>query len=141
MKKTKFFKRGFTLVETVVAAAIFAFFIGSVVAAMMADARSGSLNQRRLQASNLAREGIEWVTKNRDTDWLKGNGFKVTSTGLSASLDLNNKTYTRTITIADQSLLGGTNNAKLVTVTVSWPEDSGTKEVKATKILTDWKAI
>lgn len=63
-------RKAFTLVEVIVATAIFAFFIGSVIAAIMANAHNGPVNQRRLQAANLAREGVQLVTQIRDTAWM-----------------------------------------------------------------------
>lgn len=120
-----------TLVEVVVATAIFAFFLGSVISAVIADAHNGPVNLRRLQAANLAREGIQMVTQGRDTEWIKGNPFRVTTAGMDGSITL----FTRLVKIDDITY------GKKVTVTVSWTEGGETKNIKMIKVLTDWKAI
>lgn len=76
-------RKAFTLIEVIVATAVFAFFLGSVIAAMIANAHNGPVNQRRLQAANLAREGTQLVTQIRDTAWMQG----VNWASLGASID------------------------------------------------------
>jgi len=125
----------------IVATAVFAFFLGSVIAAVLADAHSGPVNKRRLQAANLAREGMTLVTQIRDTAWLRGGVFTVNPSSIPTSVTLDSRQYTRTITTSPQSILGGANNANLVTVDVSWAEGGEDKHIVIRKILTDWKAI
>lgn len=157
MKQFFYNRKAFTLVEVVVATGVFAFFLGSVIAALMANAHNGPVNQRRLQAANLAREGIQLVTQIRDTAWIRGGSWiDLNDCGFSISGDLqlepnpiickanwhlvangqsillDTTTFIRKINISNI----GTDK-KLVTVIVEWSEGNITMK----KIITDWKAI
>ena len=58
MKKQK---QGFALIETLVSLTIFAFFAASVFSLVSVNIRGGVINKHRLQAGDLAREGIVQV--------------------------------------------------------------------------------
>lgn len=171
-------RKGFSLIEVVVATALLAFFLGSVIAAMIADAHNGPIKQRGLQAANLAREGIQLVSQVRDTAWLHGATWATMSqnddcyglafgdrqlvnntpstnscnfphwhlvSGDQLPIPLNGINYTRKITITDQIFFASpiitTNNAKVITVTVSWMEGGQPQSVILKRLITNWKDI
>src|SRR3989344_8702093 len=69
----KFIKRGFTLIEAIVAIAVISVgFIGSLSLLRYASSQASSLKDQVI-AINLAAEGIEIVRNIRDSNWLKGN--------------------------------------------------------------------
>lgn len=63
------FKKSFGLLEVVIAVGIFAAFAGSMITVISLSSKNMVVNKHRLQAANLAREGIELVTEIRDTAW------------------------------------------------------------------------
>jgi Tfp pilus assembly protein PilV len=65
--------KGMTLAEVIIALGIFTLFVGAVLTAILADAQNGPINKHRLQAANLAREGIQQVSQIRDMAWIKGH--------------------------------------------------------------------
>jgi|GEM_PF-2250945 len=163
-------RRGITLIEVVVAAAVFAFFIGSVMAAVIADAHNGPINERRLQAASLAREGIELATQIRDTMWITGQTTwsppptdqVARCYGLNAGTNKKLVKKTGPVNICNFSHWSLENNGpesinvftreitvddlsstdkKLITVTVWWLEGGERTEIVLKKIITNWKAI
>lgn len=159
-------KKGLTLIEVVVATGILALFLGSVIAAVIADAHNGPVNERGLIAANLAREGAQLVTQIRDTaiyqgvDWgkLENNNTQITCWGLNAGdkqLIKDNPGDNRCnyehwrLTSGQEPLIFGIftrkiniakidNATKLIIVDVSWNEGGVPKTVTVKKIITDW---
>lgn len=66
--------RGETIIEVLVATLIFAIVVVSTFVAISHAFSSSSNIHHRLQALNMAREGIEAVRNIRDTNWLKYSG-------------------------------------------------------------------
>ena len=60
----------FSLIEVVVSVGIFLLLIGALVALGLVNSRNLVISKHRLQAVNLAREGVEKITEVRDTAWL-----------------------------------------------------------------------
>ncbi len=69
------FSHSFGLLEVIIAVAIFTLFAGSIVSVISLSSKNMVVNKHRLQAANLAREGIELVTEIRDTAWFKGDDW------------------------------------------------------------------
>ena len=150
----------FTLIEVLIAAAIFVIFAGSIIALFSLNSKNVVVNKHRLEATNLAREGIELVTQIKQTagarpgqDWETGcwkinNGDKFLSMG-AAGTDCENTwrlengpndtialpdtiPYTRVINISDES------GAKKITVTVSWNDYGIERTATEVTYLTKW---
>ncbi len=64
-------KKGFTLVELIISLGVFSAGIMSAFTLALAGLNTSKDNHARLQAVNLAREGIELVRNERDSNWLK----------------------------------------------------------------------
>lgn len=72
-KKTKYFinnKGGFTILETMVAIAIFSIGLVGISSLFLQTMQAESLNAGYLKASMLAQEGVELVRNVRDENWL-----------------------------------------------------------------------
>ncbi len=76
------FKKGFTIIEALVAVFILTVGITGCVVLANQVLSASELSKNRLIAANLAQEGIEVVRNIRDTNWLVGQDW---DTGLSAS--------------------------------------------------------
>ena len=64
-------KKGFTLVELIISLGVFSAGIMSAFTLALAGLNTSKDNYARLQAANLAREGLELVRNERDSNWLK----------------------------------------------------------------------
>ena len=64
-------KQGFTLVELIIALGVFSAGIMAAFTLALAGLNISKDNYARIQAANLAREGIELVRNQRDSNWLK----------------------------------------------------------------------
>jgi len=63
-------KKGFGLLEVVIAAGIISIFAGGVVLLSVASLRSSVINKHRTQAAALAQEAIEGIRVIRDSAWI-----------------------------------------------------------------------
>lgn len=155
------FRTGFTLIEVLIAAAIFVIFAGSIIALFSLNSKNVVVNKHRLEATNLAREGIELVTQIKQTasargqDWtggcwkidvgtkilVKDNSNPVCDPNTWRLIDGANDSialpdtipYTRVINIGDES------GAKKITVTVSWSDYGIDREATEVTYLTKWQ--
>ncbi len=147
-------KKGFGLLETVLAAGILTLVLAGVVSLGRISLRAATVNQTRTQAFQIAQEGLEGVRAIRDTNVLdadratewkesldlnsSGHGVDYDTTLKKWVIKLNSPTFhnnffTRKVdfdnTIVDEIK---------ATVTVSWLE-SGQKSVILETILTNWR--
>ncbi|OGY84440.1 MAG: hypothetical protein A3F54_00685 [Candidatus Kerfeldbacteria bacterium RIFCSPHIGHO2_12_FULL_48_17] len=81
-------QKGITLLETTIAVAIILTGVIAVITLLISTRRAGNISEQELVATNLAREGIEIVRQQRDSNWLaisSGAGAGVTEwdTGLT----------------------------------------------------------
>ena len=74
IKKFRRIKRGFTLVETLVAISIFTVSILALMAVLSQGIADTSYAKQKIIAGYLAQEGIEYVRNMRDTKVLYGSG-------------------------------------------------------------------
>ncbi len=81
-------KKGFTLIEVLIALGVFSVAIMAGFALAMSNLRIARENYDRVLAANLAREGIELVRSIRDSNWLKIDANEIdTDTGYIYSWD------------------------------------------------------
>ncbi len=69
------YKKGFGIIEVLIASVVIVLIIGAVTSAGMSSLRSSTRLQRRGQAAYLAQEGLEAVRQIRDTNWVDGNNL------------------------------------------------------------------
>ena len=65
--------KGFTLIELIIALAVFSVGIMAAFTLALAGLNSSKDNYARIHAVNLAREGLEMIRNERDSNWLKIN--------------------------------------------------------------------
>jgi prepilin-type N-terminal cleavage/methylation domain-containing protein len=63
--------RGFTLLEGIIAIGVISVGLAGALSLALSNLSSAQGNERRIVAANLAREGIEFVRNQRDSNWLK----------------------------------------------------------------------
>ena len=75
--------RGFTLLESMVAIAIFSIGISTAVFVIVQSINVGTRTKNRIIAANLTQEGIEVVRNIRDRNWLAGRPWTDGISGLT----------------------------------------------------------
>lgn len=142
-------KKGFSLVEVVVALSVAVFFFLAIYELILFANRATLFGIHRVEAMQVAKEGMEAVRTIRDAGWtdnistldgvyylqLSGDHWILTTTAQPAINDL----YTRTVTITavnrdgndDIVSVAGTAdpNTKQVAVNVSWNERDSAKNM------------
>jgi prepilin-type N-terminal cleavage/methylation domain-containing protein len=127
-------RKGFSLVEVLLAITVFSLIVSSLAGALLYGQDSAVKSHNKARAVFLVEEGLEAVRNIRDgsfatlTNGTFGLGIasnKWTLTGSSDTVDI----YTRTINVATVDA-----NTKRVTVTVSWPGSY----VDSVSDLTNW---
>lgn len=167
MKKYYSYSSAFGLLETVIAIGILALFITSIIALTTISSKNVITSKHRLQAANLAREGLEAVTQIRDTAKLKGiswsditadadgtkcfaiNGSVTQVQQLTTPCEGNSIRMAPGLqTITDQG--GNVNYERTITVNVLssdllklnshvvWKENGSNKDVSLTTYLANW---
>jgi prepilin-type N-terminal cleavage/methylation domain-containing protein len=77
-------KKGFSLIEVVIAMAVIVLVVFSATGILMSVIKSNNTNINTLVAYGLAQEGVEAVRNIRDSDWLLGASFSGTVGKLSS---------------------------------------------------------
>ena len=135
--------RGFTLIETMVALAIFSVSIVSLIAMTSQGVANVSLAKNKLIASYLAQEGIEVVRNNRDSfgfdslnpDPLSGDLFYSTDNGYNNISDGSITPFKRKVTVN----VVGKDEVK-VSSEVKWVQGQGLgKSVTYSENLFNWQ--
>lgn len=132
---------GFSAVEALLAATVFAFLVSGIIGAIIYGRASTADAGTHNRAAHLAEEGIE-ATRNianasysnlvNGTYGLAQSGGVWTLSGTSDSSDI----YTRQVTIAD----AGTDR-KMITSIVSWTQPGGsTSSITLTSRISNWEA-
>ncbi|MEW5805600.1 MAG: prepilin-type N-terminal cleavage/methylation domain-containing protein [Patescibacteria group bacterium] len=80
-------KKGFTLIELMIAATLIMMVFGSIFALVNYGIYALSYIRNNLTASFLAQEGVELVIKKRTENWLKGQRFNYQLTNGSYQVD------------------------------------------------------
>jgi prepilin-type N-terminal cleavage/methylation domain-containing protein len=140
-KKNKKNNKGFSLLELVLAIAIFSLSSVALVTLIIDAGVSTRLSQERSEALFYAKEGMDAVRAIRDSAWASttvgthGLSTDNSSWVFAGDSDLINDKYTRTVEIEDVSV-----TTKNVTVNIVWsltPARPAT--VTLTTILTNWR--
>ena len=121
-------KKGFTMMEVIVAIFILEIVAVSGYALIQRVAVGASSNQNKLTASYLVQEKFELIRNIRDTNWLQANNWASGIIGGVEEID----NFTRTTTI------GGDNDLLEIEVIVSWRDLGKTYNVKAVNHLYNW---
>lgn len=131
-------RRGFTLIETLVAISIFSISILAMMAVLADGISDTNYAKTKITASYLAQEGIEYVRNMRDnhvlytdTTGLTWNTFKNTSKTYPST----NPNFIRTIT---QTTISDEPEEVRINSTVSWTQGSGNYSVVFSESLFDW---
>jgi len=153
-------KKGFTLIETLVALAIFASSVAVLVSMTASGVTNTNFAKNKITASYLAQEGIEMVRNIRDTAVITNptNGWSsfsntivnsacgtascdieptslVVSTDPSPTIKTDFPGFIRSITVESKSP-----NEVKVTSKVTWKQGGQPKEVSMTENLFNWTA-
>lgn len=141
--KTNKAKRGFTLLETLVAVAIFTIAILALLAVLSNGIASTNYAKRKITATYLAQEGVEYVRNQRD-------GFIITN---SDDPQVGWDDFVTWVTpfvypITDTAVFPGFNRTVLaefpssdevkISVTVSWTQGFGNQSVTFSENLFNW---
>jgi len=135
------FQKGQSLIEVILAVALFVIIVSSIVMAVLGSFSSTRLAEEETQASLLAYEGIEGTKSIRNQSYanLTNGDHGLSKTGntwsFSGSSDVNGK-YTRTVNVSD----GSDSETKKIISTVSWSfTPTRNNNVVYTAYLTDWQ--
>jgi prepilin-type N-terminal cleavage/methylation domain-containing protein len=138
------FKRGFSLLELVLAVAVFSLSSFAIATLMIDSSISTKLSSERNEALSYAKEGIEATRSIRNNSWASLTpgtyGLVSDDSGWSfvESFDLIDDKYRRVIEIAD--IIQDSISARSVRVSVSWDlTPSRTASTTLNTILTNWK--
>ena len=74
---SKFYERGFTIVESLVAIAVFTVGISAAIFVIQQSFTVGSRVKNKIIAAHLAQEGIEVIRNIRDRNWMQGKVYNV----------------------------------------------------------------
>jgi len=141
-------KKGFTLVETMVAITILTLAISGAFMTANSAIVAAEVARDQLTASYMAQEGIEYVRLMRDNDYLaayKSNTATASSVGWNnflSSLPITDSSpftsFTRTIQATPATATLPNTDEKII-LTVSWNFHNATYSVTITDHLTPWQ--
>ncbi|OGD65621.1 hypothetical protein A3F08_01095 [Candidatus Berkelbacteria bacterium RIFCSPHIGHO2_12_FULL_36_9] len=146
--------RGFGLLEVVVASGILMIVIGSSVTLSRMAIKNSVISLERVQAYNLAQEGMEKMRQIRDSNWIDNNSSTQWNDQLVSkdeTIVLDNKNFQRVITISDvsdselssylesQGITQVSDSIKKISVRVSWQEYDLDWNVEIISYLSDWR--
>lgn len=138
-------QKGQTLVEAVVVIGVVVLLVTGLVAGTTAALRSAQSGRTRTQAVSLAQEGIEIVRGVRDNNWTTFQAYTGSyCLGSNHVLTPSGGTCTPNITTAQGVLARSVSfdwqdPKMVVTVTVSYTEGEGSKDVTLVTYFTQWK--
>ena len=142
-------KKAFTLVETLIALAVFTIAVTAVMAVLASGISSTDFAKKKMTATYLAQEGIEYVRNMRDNYTLDisttggWTNFKIKSTTITMKKPTDTS-FTRIIKVnpndSSNSLLNNGQEVK-VTSTVSWNQGSGQHSVSFSEDLFNWTNV
>ena len=125
LKKTN--EDGMSLVEIMLAVAIFVIGVVSVAHLFVGSQISLAYTLDKSQAILLAKQGVEEQRYNRDI----GDVFTEETNN---PISLNEKEFSRTVSVSEVE------GVATITSTVNWNTTSGEEEVYLVEIITDWKS-
>ncbi len=138
-------QKGQTLVEAVVVIGVVVLLVTGLIAGTTAALRSAQSGRTRTQAISLAQEGMEIVRGVRDSNWTTFQAYAglycvgsdhALALGVGScnpNIETSEATFTRSVTFNWQD------PKMVVTVSVSYTEGEGQKDVTLTTYFTQWK--
>ncbi|NCU31516.1 MAG: hypothetical protein EOM23_00955, partial [Candidatus Moranbacteria bacterium] len=132
-------KKGFSLVEAIIATAIFSLFVASIMTSIFSSNAILFFSGEKSRATFLAQEGLEAVKNIRDKNFetlLDGTyGLYVVDGEWVLNTDPDeNDIFTRSITLSSLE-----SNTKKIQSTVRWIQNYEEKEVSLESYLTNWR--
>lgn len=148
LNKTTNSNFGQSLFEVVLAVAVIALIVISIVAASTSSIRNASFARNKALATRFAQEAVEWLRGQRDANWVI---FQQNATSSSTyCLDflawgnVGNCGTTEQIPgtiLARQVVFSGVLPASVsAAVNVSWSDSQGSHQVTTSTIFTDWRS-
>jgi Tfp pilus assembly protein PilV len=133
-------QNGFSVVEVLLAATVFAMLTTAVIGALVYGRSSTAGSGDRTRANLIADEGIEAVRSIRDANYanLTDGTYGAVQSGNTWTLSGTNDTsdiFTRSITVASNG-----SNRKTITSNVTWTGAQGSGQVSVISELTNWRA-
>lgn len=160
-------KSAFTLIETLIAITLMTVVITAVTGLILTTILANERNQRTLQATALAQEGLELMRYMRDSNWLQNytwndgrdlwggdfapkaaprviyvqaGGINGASIGGSGEITLGALVFERAITLEAVMADGAAvPDEEKATATVTWQERGQERSVELSTYLTNWK--
>jgi len=117
---------GFTLIEVVIAMAIFSIGILAVGKMMYMAVRTNSTGNEVTEAAMLAQSTLETLKNTTDVSTLPKNGEQPSESSLDQNGDPGG-IYTRTLDFTDPN---GNDDSRLIKITIVWSRLSGTKTIE-----------
>ena len=117
---------GFTIIEVVIAMAIFAIGILAVGKMMYMAVRTNSSGNEVTEATMLAQSTLENLKNTTDVSTLPKNGVQAPEPGLDQNGDAGG-IYTRTLDFTDPD---GTDDSRQIKITILWTRLSDTKTIE-----------
>ncbi|MCX7928283.1 MAG: type II secretion system GspH family protein [Patescibacteria group bacterium] len=151
MKKIKAYRYkdlGQSLFEVIVALALIGIVLTGIVALSVASIRNASFAKNNAQANRYAQEAIEWIRRQRDANWdqflnnfAPTNGmFNYCLSNLEIPLTTGSCTVFISGTIFTRELRVQRSGSTVdLTVTVSWTDSQGRRQVVNQTRLTNWR--
>ncbi len=147
--------RGQTIIEVIVVIGIVVVLTTGLIAGTTSSLKSAQSDRSRSEAVKYAQEGIEVARQLRDENWdtffsyggsvyclgsdAKGNTNFVVSTGGQCPTNIMMQDGTLSIFTRSVQFAWQGNSGMQIVVTVSYPENSQTKNVQLTTYLTQWR--
>lgn len=134
-------KKGFSLVEAIIAVAVFSIFVVSVAGGLVYSYKYVSSSGLGLRAAHLAEEGLEAARNMRDSDFSKlvDGTYGLSSDGTSWAFlgsEDSEDVFVRKITISSID-----SNTKEISSEITWPDRGENRTVSLSERLTNWQAI
>ncbi|MCS7092483.1 MAG: type II secretion system GspH family protein [Patescibacteria group bacterium] len=152
MKKIKAYRYkdlGQSLFEVIVALALIGIVLTGIVALSVASIRNASFAKNNAQANRYAQEAIEWIRRQRDANWdqflnnfapLDNQTFNYClSDFLEISLTTGNCTFISGTIFTRELRVQRSGSTVDLTVTVSWTDSQGRRQVVNQTRLTNWR--
>ncbi len=126
--------KGQSLIEVLAALAVLMLVILSLVWITTVSIRNADFSKKQAQATSYVKEAMEKIRAYRDRnswDVFKNNCGNASVMGISSPVP-----FSLTISCIT---IGGDDNKREITVTVSWSDSKGTHQSKSTSYFTKWR--
>jgi type II secretory pathway pseudopilin PulG len=145
MRRRKQNCQGQSLFELIVAVAVISMFLIALVSAVNRSIASSTFSRQKSSANRYVQEGIEWVRRVRDSNWVAFFSFSSSGGSRYCINDLNfvsgscsgvipGTSFSREIVLTSSG-----SNKVTASVYVYWESPTGAHESKSDVVLTNWK--